>query len=110
MRGIVVSDDLAVQLDGPVVGLKGSGQDLDQGRFSGAIFADESVDLAGMNVERDTLEGTDAGERLRDAVGSEDGLIVTGVGKLCATIEACRRCSRRSANNRRRWSAHSSKN
>ena len=42
----------------------GAGDDLDQGGFARAVFADEGVDFAGAEVEGDALERLDAGEGL----------------------------------------------
>ncbi len=64
--GVVVDDRLAEDFERALVGGVGAGDDLDERRFAGAVLADESVDLPGAEVERDTAEGLDAGEGLVD--------------------------------------------
>ena len=44
----------------------GAGDHLDQRRFARAVFTDQGVDFAGMEVERDTLQSVHAGEGLAD--------------------------------------------
>ena len=53
------------------VGPLGAGDDLDQGRFAGAVLADERVDLAGAEVERHALERAEAGEGLANGASVE---------------------------------------
>lgn len=53
--------------DRAVVGLVGAGQDLDQGGLPGAVLAEQTVDLSGLDVEVDAVQGPDSGERLGDA-------------------------------------------
>ena len=50
----------------------GAGDDLDERRFAGPVFADEGVDFAGAQVEGDALEGLNAGEGFADAGGSQE--------------------------------------
>ena len=52
--------------DGPAVRLMDAGQDLDQRALAGAVLADERVDLAGDEVERDVVERLGRGEALGD--------------------------------------------
>ena len=44
----------------------GAGDHLDQRRLARAVFADQGVDFAGPQVERDPLQGLHAGKRLAD--------------------------------------------
>ena len=46
---------------------------LDQGRLAGPVVAEEAVDLAGPDLERDAFEGDDGAEVLRDVAGLEEG-------------------------------------
>ena len=61
----------AVQLDVAGVGLVSAGDDLCQGRFPGAVFADQRVDLTGFDLEIDLAERLHAGKRLRDLLQPE---------------------------------------
>ncbi len=67
------ADDLAVELDGAVVGAgrPDAGQDLDERRLAGAVVADQRVDLAGLEPEVDAAEGRHAGELLAEPLGFE---------------------------------------
>ena len=58
---------LAIQKDRPAVGLVDAGQDLDQRALAGAVLADQGVDLAGQEGERDVVERLGRREALRDA-------------------------------------------
>jgi hypothetical protein len=49
------------------VGLLQAGEDADQCRLSGAILAEQDMDLTGEDVERDPIVCDDAGKPLRDA-------------------------------------------
>jgi hypothetical protein len=42
------------------------GQRLDQGRFAGAVVAEQAQDLAGVHIHRDVLERDDAAEVFAD--------------------------------------------
>jgi hypothetical protein len=61
----------AVQLDVAGVGLVSAGDDLCQGRFPGAVFADQRVDLTGFDLEIDLAERLHAWKRLRDLLQPE---------------------------------------
>ena len=50
-----------------------AGDDLHQRAFAGAVFADETMDLAGVQREVDTAKRLDAAEGFRDASQFEDG-------------------------------------
>lgn len=65
--GRLERDVFAAPGDPSVVGLVGAGEDLDEGGLAGAVLAEEAVDLAGLDVEVDAVEGADAGEGLGDA-------------------------------------------
>ncbi len=56
----------------PLVWLVGAGDDLDERRLPRAILADQGVDLARVQVERDPFQGADARERFGDVRESED--------------------------------------
>jgi hypothetical protein len=55
-----------------VVGLVGAGEDLDQGRLAGTVLADQRVNLAPAQLERDAVQCQDARESLRDLLDVED--------------------------------------
>ena len=50
----------------PSSGSVRAGDHLDQRRLARAVLADQGVNFAGAQVERDTLEGLDSGKRLAD--------------------------------------------
>src|SRR5213593_3485119 len=49
-----------------------AGHDLDERRLPGAVLAEERVDLAGVQSERDVVERLDGAESLRDAADLQD--------------------------------------
>ena len=51
----------------PSSGLKDAGDDLDQGRFAGAILAKQRMDLAGLDIEGDAGKRAHARKRFLDA-------------------------------------------
>src|SRR5580693_4596746 len=59
--------------DAAFVGLVDAPKDLHQGRFPGAIFADQCDHLAGRDREVDFTERNDARETLADSFELEDG-------------------------------------
>ena len=60
-------DRVAVEEHAARVGTVHAGDDLDEGRFAGAVLAHQGVDLARLQVERDVIERSNARERLADA-------------------------------------------
>jgi hypothetical protein len=48
-------------------------QDLDEGRFAGAVLSDKSVNLTGLQVEVHAVERTRAAERLAQARRGQQG-------------------------------------
>jgi len=48
------------------IGLLNAGQDVHQGRFPGAILAQQGMNPAGINIKIDVAVGYDAGEHLAD--------------------------------------------
>ena len=60
-------DRAAVEADFALVAAQRAGHDLDEGRLAGAVFAHESMDLAGLDAKIDMIERPDAGKRLRNA-------------------------------------------
>jgi len=52
--------------------MDGSGYDLDQGRFSGAVFPEECVHFALFERDRKIVERDDAGIGLGDVIESQD--------------------------------------
>ena len=66
-------DRLAVDDDRAAIGRKHAGDDLDQGRFAGAVLAKQRVDLALRDVERDAGKRADAGKGLLDVAYREQG-------------------------------------
>ena len=72
--GVVVGDGPAEDFEASGVGLDGAGDDLDERGLAGAVLADEGVDLAGPQVERDALERADAGEGFVDVGEFKEGV------------------------------------
>ena len=62
----------AVEDDFAGVGALRARQDLQQGRFAGAVFAEQRMDLARPHLERDLVERDDAGEALGDPSHAEE--------------------------------------
>ena len=58
---------LAIHLHLAAVGAMHAAHDLDQGRFAGAVLAQQGMHFAGTHVERDVLQHADARERFGDA-------------------------------------------
>src|SRR5690242_7935823 len=71
--GRVVRDRAAVYDQGCRVRLHSAGDDFDQRRFARAVFADQRVDLAGTQLERDLFQRLHSGEMFRDRGGFEKG-------------------------------------
>ena len=67
VRGPADLRRLAVEADRSRVGLMDAGQDLDQRALAGAVLADQAVDLAGQQLQRDVVERLRRPESLRDA-------------------------------------------
>ena len=53
-------------LDPAVIGLVRAGDDFDQCGFSSAIFSQQGMDFAGVQVKGNTLQGAHCAERFRD--------------------------------------------
>lgn len=68
VAGAVEGDLLPVDGDGALVRLLHAVEDLHQGRLAGAVLADQGMDRALADGDRDVLVGDDAGEALGDAV------------------------------------------
>ena len=66
LRRTVDRDRLPVEEDRPAVGLMDAGEDLDQRALARAVLADEGVDLARDEVERDVVERLGRRESLGD--------------------------------------------
>ena len=62
----------AVDEQPPAVRGVDAGEDLDQRRLASAVLAHERVRLAGVEVDRDVLEGMDRAERLRRVLERQD--------------------------------------
>ena len=58
------------QLSG--IGIVDSARDLDDGALSGPVVADQTEDLARIDVERDASQGLDASEPFRDLAAADD--------------------------------------
>ena len=58
----------------PSLGLMHAGEDLDQGRFAGAVVAQQAHHLAGVDRHRDVLEGDHRAEIARDVAHLEIGV------------------------------------
>ena len=63
---VVEADRLAVDADLPLVRVVQPKEDVHQGRFAGAVLAEQGVDLALAHGELDPIVGDDAGEPLDD--------------------------------------------
>ena len=57
---------VAVQENAAGIGANEAGDDLDQRRFAGAVFAHQAMDFARLQVERNAVERLDAGEGFTD--------------------------------------------
>ena len=57
---------LARDLDAAGIRPLGTGQDLEQRRLAGAVLAEQAVDLAGVEIERDVVQRLHAGVELGD--------------------------------------------
>ena len=57
----------AVEEDLPLVGREDAVDHLDEGRFAGAVFAEQRMDFAGLDGQVDIVVGAHAGKRLADA-------------------------------------------
>ena len=64
---------LSVEQELPAIRLVNPGQQLDQCRLTGAVFADEDMDFARTQIEADVVEGDDAGKPFGDAAELQDG-------------------------------------
>ena len=94
--GAVDLGRLAVERDRAAVGLVDAGQDLDQRALAGAVLADQGVDLARDEVERDVVERLGRREALGDP--AQLGARRRGDGRLLGhRHEPRRRASPRSA-------------
>ena len=86
VEGAADVDGLPVDEDVADIGLDDAGHDLDQGGLARAILAQERIDLAGHQLERDIVEGLDLTEALGDPTHLKDriklGRILLGSGLL----------------------------
>ena len=62
---------LSIKLDVAAIGLVHAADDLDDGRFSAAVFAGKAVHLAGLDFQRHVLQRLDSAERFADVYCSE---------------------------------------
>ncbi len=60
--GVIGLHDLAGDGERPAIGRVGAGNNLDERRFAGTVLADQRMDLAGPEIERDAAQGADAAE------------------------------------------------
>ena len=67
------ADALLPKVQGALVRLQQTEQDVHQGGFAGPVLSQDRMDLACLNLEVHVVEGQHAGETLRDAPGREDG-------------------------------------
>jgi hypothetical protein len=63
------------------IGLLHAGKHADQRRFAGPVLAQEDVNLAGPEVERDIVVGDDAREPLGDAAQGKHRGLARGGGR-----------------------------
>ena len=71
--GREAGDGLAGDGDRAGVGLVGAGDDLDERALAGAVFAEERVDLAGVELEIDAAERARAAEGFGELAKLEEG-------------------------------------
>ena len=76
--GVREGHRLAVDQDLAFVRAVDAGQDLDEGRFAGAVLADQRGDLARIEGDADVVECLDAREDLRNAAHFENGRLAGG--------------------------------
>ncbi len=67
VHGVLGLEVEAVEVDGAGVGGMGAGEDLHEGALAGAVFADQGVNLAGLDGEVDATKGLGGAESLADA-------------------------------------------
>ncbi|MFO1022923.1 MAG: hypothetical protein U0903_19830 [Planctomycetales bacterium] len=65
-NGIEIADQIAGDVNLAIVGLMGTGDDLDERGLAGTVLTDEGVDFSRGQVEGDLLQGVDAAEVLGD--------------------------------------------
>ncbi len=66
-----------IDQDFPAVGRERARQQIDEGALAGAVLAEESMDAAGNELDRDVAERLIAEERLRNVARFENRLPVT---------------------------------
>ena len=59
---------LALEIEGAPIGLIGAGDDVDQCRFSGPIFAEQNVHLSASKLKVDVIQRENTGKLLRNFV------------------------------------------
>ena len=69
-------DGGAADVDLAGIGAMDAGEDLDEGRLTGAVAAEQGMDLAGSHVEIDRIDGARAAEMFDDAGHPNEGLHV----------------------------------
>ena len=74
------NETAAAELELAGVGSEGASDDVDQGRFAGAVLAEQHVDLAGPEVEIDVVQCQHAREALGDSDHFEKKILA---GRLC---------------------------
>ena len=72
---------VAEDLDGAVAGAEQAGEDAEQGGFAGAVFADEDVAAAGLEVDGDLAQGGEGAKEFGNLI--EPCARGTGVGLGC---------------------------
>jgi len=77
LLGGIASEDL----DGALAGFGEAGEEAEEGGFAGAVFAEDEVDLAGVEGEVDGAEGGEGAEELGDR--GEAGYFVEGGFGFC---------------------------
>ena len=73
VNGSFKGDRVAIERDFACIRPVDAGNQLDQGRFAGAIFAQERVHFTGLNVETHIIQGFDTWKRLADMFERQDG-------------------------------------
>ena len=70
--GVAQGDRLAVERDGSLIGNDRAADDLDQGRFAGAVFAGKAKDSSARRLQRNRLQRAGGAEGLLD--GDNDSM------------------------------------
>ena len=68
--GLAIFTAAAFEVELAAIGLMSAGDRLDEGRLAGAVVADQSLDLAGIDIEVDLTKRTQGPEELANPAQS----------------------------------------